>query len=208
MAGATEKVGVVESGRVVHIKKDPYDVYIGRSGKGTRSKWGNPFGIGDPHPVTGEPITRGEAIPLFKEYAVRGAGRHLLKDLGELEGKILGCFCAPKGGVGAHDPLVCHGQILLLLLEHRRKKIAAKRKTGRKQIEFRRVPRERYIFFGSRSWTEATPIRERLATLPKDATIVVGGARGADKIAENIARRMGFDVEVWPARWDQFGKII
>ena len=44
MAGTTEKVGVVGSGRVVDIKKDPYDVYIGRSGKGTRSNWGTRSG--------------------------------------------------------------------------------------------------------------------------------------------------------------------
>lgn len=110
--------------KVVDKRKDRYDVYIGRG-----SRWGNPFRIGDPHPETGRPITRGAAIQLFKEYAVWGEGRHLLRHLGELEGQVLGCFCAPKGGVGAHDPLVCHGQILLLLLEHRAKKIAEKRRT-------------------------------------------------------------------------------
>jgi hypothetical protein len=54
-------------------------------------------------------IERGEAVALYKEWIVRGAGRRLLKDIGELEGKVLGCWCARKGGVGAHDPLVCHG---------------------------------------------------------------------------------------------------
>lgn len=112
-----------KTGRVVHVRKDDFDVYIGR---GRGSKWCNPFRIGDPHPETGEPIRRGEAIPLFKEYAVRGAGRHLLKDLGELDGQTLGCWCAPKGGVGAHDPPICHGQILLLLVEHRRRVIEKK----------------------------------------------------------------------------------
>lgn len=109
---------------VVHIKKDSYDLYIGRAGNGTASKWGNPYRIGEPHPETGEPITRGDSLTLFKHCIVHGAGRHLLRDVGELEDQTLGCFCAPKGGVGAHDPLVCHGQILLALVEHRRKKIA------------------------------------------------------------------------------------
>lgn len=110
--------------RVVHIKKDPYNLYIGRAGNRTTSKWGNPYRIGDPHPDTGEPITRDDSLTLFKHYILRGAGRRLLRDIGELDNQILGCFCAPKGGVGIHDPLVCHGQILLELLEHRRKKTA------------------------------------------------------------------------------------
>ncbi len=136
MAETREKVEAMGVGRVVHIKKDPYDIYIGRSGKGTASKWGNPFRIGDPHPKTGTPIQRAEAIRLFKEYVVRGEGLHLLKDLGELDGKTLGCFCAPKGGAGAHDPLVCHGQILLLLGEHRRR--VMERKRAEAQAEFDR----------------------------------------------------------------------
>lgn len=57
--------------------------------------------------------------------------------LGELDDQVLGCFCAPKRGVGAYDPLVCHGQILLELLEHRRKKIAER------QAE--RTPKKLYI---------------------------------------------------------------
>ncbi len=111
------------AGRVVHVKKDPFDVWVARG-----SKWGNPFRIGDPHPVTGEPLERGEAIPLYKEWIVRGEGRHLLRQLGELEDKVLGCFCAAKGGVSEHDPLMCHGQILLKLLAWRGEKIRKKRR--------------------------------------------------------------------------------
>ena len=33
--------------RVVNLKAEPYDVYIGRSGRGLVSKWGNPFRIGE-----------------------------------------------------------------------------------------------------------------------------------------------------------------
>ncbi len=58
-------------GRVVHVRKDPFDLYIGR---GRNSTWGNPFKIGDPHPESGEPIVRGEAIELYKEWIVRGDG--------------------------------------------------------------------------------------------------------------------------------------
>lgn len=121
-------------GLVVHVKKDPFDVYIGRANRRAglaASVWANPFRIGDPHPETGEPIKRDEAVGLYRRWILRGEGRHLLKRLGELEGKVLGCWCAKKGGVGAHDPLACHGQILLLLLEHRAKKISEKRSAER-----------------------------------------------------------------------------
>ena len=118
--------------RVAHVKKDPFDLYIGRANRRANlggSVWANPFKIGVPHPseAGGAPITREDAVVLYKEWVVRGEGRHLLTRLEELEGKTLGCWCAPRGGVGAHDSLVCHGQILLLLLEHRRRVLARKR---------------------------------------------------------------------------------
>lgn len=120
--------------RVVHVRKDPFDVYIGRENKRAAlvaSAWANPFRIGAPHPGnSGNPITREEAIALYKEWIVRCEGRHLLKKLGELEGKTLGCWCAKKGGVGEHDPLVCHGQVLLMLLTWRGKKIREKRRSA------------------------------------------------------------------------------
>lgn len=111
--------------RVVHVKRGRYTKWVARG-----SKWGNPFRIGHPHPVTGEPITREEAVRLYLEWIARGEGRWLLRHLGELEDEVLGCFCAPKGGVSEHDPLICHGQVLLKLLAWRRKKIHQKQMTA------------------------------------------------------------------------------
>ena len=81
-------------GLVVHCKREPYDVYIGRP-----SIWGNPFVIG----VDGD---RDCVIRLYEEY-VRGSPE-LMKSLPELEGKILGCWC---------HPLPCHGDVLVKLIE-------------------------------------------------------------------------------------------
>lgn len=111
--------------RVVHVKKDPYTVWVARG-----SKWGNPFRIGGPHPDTGRPVNRGEAIELYKEWIARGEGRWLLGHLGELEGQTLGCFCAGKGGLTLDDPLVCHAQVLMRLLVWRRRKIREKGKAA------------------------------------------------------------------------------
>lgn len=83
--------------RVVHWKKEPYDVYIGRP-----SKWGNPFVVG----VDGTL----EEILLKYENWIRSQP-DLLAALPELDGKILGCWCAPAR---------CHGDVLLGLLVEQR----------------------------------------------------------------------------------------
>ena len=84
--------------RVVHCKKEPYDVYIGRP-----SKWGNPFRIG-------QDGTREQVIEMYREWLLghiatpKGFTRPSLEEAKrELTGKRLGCFCSP---------LPCHGDIL------------------------------------------------------------------------------------------------
>lgn len=79
---------------VVHCKKEPHDVYIGRP-----SKWGNPFTIG-------RDGTREEVIAKYREW-IKSQPR-LLADLHELEGKVLGCWCSPQA---------CHGDVLSELAE-------------------------------------------------------------------------------------------
>jgi len=85
--------------KVVHCKKEPFDVYIGRP-----SKWGNPFIIG----VDG---TRKEVIEKYLEWAPKQ--KYLMDSLHELDGKILGGWC---------KPLSCHGDILIKLIEDKKKK--------------------------------------------------------------------------------------
>lgn len=36
--------------------------------------------------------------------------------------------------------------------------------------------------------------------------IISGGARGADKLGEEFARQAGFECEVFPAKWNEFGR--
>ena len=79
---------------IVHCKKESYDIYIGRP-----SKWGNPFQIG-------KDGTREEVIEKFKNWILTQP--NLLKDLHEIKGKTLGCWCKPKS---------CHGDVLVELIE-------------------------------------------------------------------------------------------
>ena len=81
--------------RVVHCKKEPYDVYIGRP-----SIWGNPF-------VIGRDGTRQEVIDKFRQrLETTPELKCMVKK--ELKGKVLGCWCKPK---------LCHGDVLVEIAE-------------------------------------------------------------------------------------------
>jgi len=105
--------------KVVHCKKEPYDVYIGRA-PGERGKWGNPFTHKkDSTQAKYFKPTRKEAVEAYRDYILNGEGKHLLDDLDELEGKVLGCWCGsftPED----KDNLRCHGQILMEIIESRK----------------------------------------------------------------------------------------
>ena len=82
---------------VVHSKKEPNEVYIGRAVPRSGFKasiWGNPFKLG-------KDGTREECMAKYRAALL--ANPDLLSRLPELKGKVLGCWCAPEA---------CHGDIL------------------------------------------------------------------------------------------------
>lgn len=89
--------------KVVHCKRDKYDVYIGRP-----QKWGNPFTHIANRQTQAKYLvgSREEAVEAYRKWITEGEGKYLLQHLGELKGKVLGCWCAPKA---------CHGDVLLEL---------------------------------------------------------------------------------------------
>lgn len=93
--------------KVVHCKKEPYDVYIGRP-----SKWGNPFSHLSGTMAKYKVDTREEAVQAYKEWVVQRVD--LLDDLHELQGKVLGCWCSPRA---------CHGDVLIELLTSLQEKV-------------------------------------------------------------------------------------
>lgn len=77
--------------RVVHCKREKYDVYIGRPGK-----WGNPFTLPSE-------AYREHVLKLYRDWI--GLHPELIEAAKrELRGKVLGCWCAPKA---------CHGDVLM-----------------------------------------------------------------------------------------------
>lgn len=57
--------------------------------------------------------------------------------------------------------------------------------------------------YGSRDWEAENeqPIQDVLDLLLSSTRIVHGAARGADRLAGRLAKRMGFDVQGYPADW-------
>jgi hypothetical protein len=92
--------------KVVHVNKEPYDVYIGRP-----SKWGNPY----THIVDKETLaefivdSREEAISKYREYLTNND--ELMGSIMELDGKTLGCWCIQDSNNPPY-PYVCHGQVI------------------------------------------------------------------------------------------------
>lgn len=79
--------------RIVHFRKEPFDVYCGRGGD-----WGNPFVIGPD----------GDRAAVIEKYENWIRMRpDLIARLPELKNKVLACWCSPQR---------CHCEILLKLL--------------------------------------------------------------------------------------------
>ena len=76
--------------KVVHCKREHYDILIDRT-----TKWGNPF-------IIGKDGDRNEVCDKHEKWLPTQP--NLMASLHELEGQTLGCWCAPKR---------CHGDFLL-----------------------------------------------------------------------------------------------
>lgn len=93
--GSTPSVGT--KWWVVHCKKEPFDVYIGRPGQ-----WGNPFSEKAGTQAEVKVETREEAIACFREWIAQQP-ELIARVKRDLKGKVLGCWCHPKA---------CHGDVL------------------------------------------------------------------------------------------------
>lgn len=84
---------------VVHVKKSPFDVYIGRDHQNfSDAGWGNPIPIS-------ESTTREQAIAQYRAWVLTQP--ELLRRIPTLHGKVLGCWCHPQA---------CHGDALSMLV--------------------------------------------------------------------------------------------
>ena len=91
---------------VVNVRRDEYDVYIGRANKSIgepESIFHNPFPISKVH-------TREEVIRMYEWHILKlmDESKEFAEELLKLKYKRLGCWCAPKP---------CHGDVLVKILE-------------------------------------------------------------------------------------------
>lgn len=68
----------------------------------------------------------------------------------------------------------------------------------------------RVIVCGSRNWADRAAVSRAIESarvmLGRPLLIVHGAARGADALADDVARELGFEREAHPADWGRFGK--
>lgn len=88
---------------VVNIRRNEYDVYIGRAGRGQSGYFGNPF------PLMNK-SARGSTLERYREYFNNRikTDPEFKEKIHSLKGKRLGCFCKPHP---------CHGDIIAEYLE-------------------------------------------------------------------------------------------
>ena len=91
----TTVINIRDRGKFVGPKGEAVQfVFIGRP-----SKWGNPFKLQDG-------VSREDCLVLYKGWVTKQPD--LMAALGELRGKVLGCWCKPE---------MCHGEVLARLAD-------------------------------------------------------------------------------------------
>ncbi len=90
---------------VVHCRKEPYDVYIGRPGSKPSSAFGTSYRQIFGNPFTVRDHGRAGCIERFKTYFLDrvATDAKFREEVLKLKGKRLGCFCKPDA---------CHGDII------------------------------------------------------------------------------------------------
>lgn len=65
----------------------------------------------------------------------------------------------------------------------------------------------RVIIAGGRDFDDRRALERIMERLPRPTRVLSGGASGADRLGEWWARRYRVPFNVYPARWDEHGKI-
>jgi hypothetical protein len=91
--------------RVVNLKHEKYDIYIGRKGHGQSGYFGNPIRIGSLCMCGSIHKTGGSTIQCYRRYFLRRIedDEMFRQSIMTLKGKTLGCFCKPNP---------CHGDVI------------------------------------------------------------------------------------------------
>ena len=202
----------VERTTVVNLRKEDYDVYIGRAGRGQDGYFGNPFQVSEGG--------REACIEKYREYFFDRIAndREFKERVLALRGKTLGCFCKPEA---------CHGDVIADYVNG----VGLKCSNCDDQISEPSVRNVRYQLcdgclnisiigydqprtigiVGSRrrnSPADKALLKKAFFSIyrPGD-TIVSGGCpKGADRFAEEIAAECNIPIRIHSAQWDIYGR--
>lgn len=88
-------------------------------------------------------------------------------------------------------------------------KLTLKRETELKE----NTSKTKVVIFGGREFTDYEEFIERVVEIldgleltPDEVEIVEGGARGADRLAQNFSTNFGISHKLFKAEWDKLGK--
>lgn len=101
--------------RVVNLRREPFDVYIGRAGHGQDGYFGNPSPVDFKRAKT-DPAYAAEMLGRYRAHFLERVERDpaFRARVLELRGKVLGCFCKDARGEGP-----CHGDIIAAWVDGR-----------------------------------------------------------------------------------------
>jgi hypothetical protein len=105
--------------RVVNLRRETYEVYIGRDGRGHDGYFGNPYVVGQRCSRCQQTHDTGAStLPCFAAYfhGRLGYDAEFRVRVLALDGKTLGCFCSPN---------LCHGNVIAAFLNRPRRVIDA-----------------------------------------------------------------------------------
>ena len=208
---------------VRNVKSEEFDIYIGRNNRKYKDLgYSNPFKL-----YANTDRARYLSLKKYSESLFTKNPQSLTL---ELNGKLLGCWCAP---------LLCHGVVLSMLVNNPidiQSCLSSKNLllTSQEYLfnespnyslservdnvkQFASLLTDRFskepfkvLVTGSRTWKDEFIIHNELNTLlakfPQNLTLVHGGAAGADSIAHNWALANHVNTEVWEANWELHGK--
>lgn len=117
----------------------------------------------------------------FKEYFYSRikTDRTFAKRVLSLKGKTLGCFCSPKR---------CHGDIIADYLNN-----------------LPEIKPVKMAVIGTRGFSDYEYMKEILEWYDIKK-IISGGAKGADRLAEQYASEKNIPIQIFEPQWDKFGK--
>lgn len=172
------------------VSGEKYDVYIGRAGHGHDGYYGNPYKLEREE-------DREIVLEKYRKYFFQRLAEdtHFKIKIGNLQNKVLGCFCKPK---------LCHGDIIKDYLDNKDKYD----KDMETKIYVGPTKKYRIAVVGSRNYNNKEKIYEYLdAKLDKIDFIISGGCpSGGDNIAQQYAKDRGLTILIHYPNWQKDGR--